>query len=102
MKGKNNRITRKNPPLPANTNKKPSVLSTLGESMIWGTGMGFGSEAGHSVFRGIFGGNNNNQVHKNDTCLEITKLYEKCLVSNSFEQHKCDFLKEDINKFCNI
>ena len=55
---KNNSSIKKTPPPPYNIQKKqkkPSIISTLGESMMWGPGMGLGSEAGHSIFRGIFG-----------------------------------------------
>jgi len=107
-KRRNSSIVR-TPPPPSNQQKKPGMLSTLGESMIWGTGIGFGSEAGHSIFRGIFGNNTNqhpnNQQYKVQTrsaCEEMTILYEKCLLSNSFEQDKCNFLKEDMSKFCKI
>lgn len=93
----------KRPPPPSNQQKKGGILSTLGESMIWGTGIGLGSEAGHSIFRGIFGNSNNTEIkQQNSTCEEITKLYNKCLTANSFEQDKCIFLKEDISKFCKL
>ena len=70
-----------------------------------GTGIGLGSEAGHSIFRGVFGNQNSNNVEikqQNFTCQEITKLYHNCLMTNSFEQDKCNFLKEDINKLCKL
>ena len=103
---KNNSSIKKTPPPPYNIQKKqkkPSIISTLGESMMWGTGMGLGSEAGHSIFRGIFGGNNQaQQPIVNNTCEDIKKLYEKCLISNSFDNSRCEFLKNDIEKFCTL
>ena len=104
----NNSMKKKNPPPPLGMyQNKKNVLSTLGESMMWGTGLGFGSEAGHSIFRKMFERNQNTNLPNpehipNSSCTDIRKLYEKCLMSNSFEQHKCDFLKEDINKFCRL
>lgn len=95
----------KRPPPPSNQPKKGGMLSTLGESMVWGTGIGLGSEAGHSIFRGVFGNQNSNNVEikqQNSACEEISKLYHKCLMTNSFEQDKCNFLKEDIDKFCKL
>lgn len=97
-------------PPPANQQQKsPGLLSSLGQSMVWGAGMGLGSEAGHSIFRGVFGNNNQQNQPMNQTvnqsfnkCEEIHKLYEKCLTANSFENDKCLFLKEDLQKFCNI
>ena len=41
--------------------KKQSILSNIGQSFTWGVGMGAGSEMGHSVFRNIFGSNQNAQ-----------------------------------------
>lgn len=104
MRNKKNKSSiKKTPPPPYNKQKKPSIVSTLGESMMWGTGMGLGSEAGHSIFRGIFGGNNQvQQPIVNNSCEDIKKLYEKCLVSNSFDNSKCEFLKNDIEKICYI
>ena len=97
------------PPPPARQQERsPGLLSSLGQSMVWGAGMGLGSEAGHSVFRGVFGSNKENQsldqpINKFfNKCEEIHKLYEKCLTANSFENDKCLFLKEDLQKFCNM
>ena len=95
----------KRPPPPSNQQKKPGMLSTLADSMVWGTGIGIGSEAGHSIFRGVFGNNNkqqNNNENINSACQDITKLYEKCLLSNSFDEDKCEFLKHDFNRICKI
>lgn len=104
-KRRNSSVIRKKP-INSTNQKKPGILSTLGESMMWGAGMGMGSEAGHSIFRGIFGNNKEYQNQEtnvsNSTCSDITKLYEKCILSNSFEQDKCEFLKEDIRKFCTL
>ena len=95
----------KRPPPPSNQQKKPGMLSTLADSMVWGTGIGIGSEAGHSIFRGVFGNNNQKDYHTqniNSACEDMTKLYEKCLLSNSFDQDKCEFLKHDLNRICKI
>ena len=96
----------KRPPPPSNQHKKPGMLSTLADSMVWGTGIGIGSEAGHSIFRGVFGNNNNQKQNNNENinsaCQDITKLYEKCLLSNSFDEDRCEFLKHDFNRICKI
>lgn len=103
---KRNSTINKRPPPPSNQQKKPGMLSTLAESMVWGTGIGIGSEAGHSIFRGVFGNNNqkenDNIKNTNSECEDITKLYHKCLMVNSFNQSQCEFLKPDIIKICKI
>ena len=95
----------KRPPPPSNQQKKPGMLSTLADSMVWGTGIGIGSEAGHSIFRGVFGNNNQKDYHTqnvNSACEDMTKLYEKCLIRYSFDKDECEFLKHDLDKICKI
>ena len=95
---KNNQFIKKNPPPPQT--RKSGILSTMGESMLLGTGLGIGSEAGHSIFNRIF--NNNEKVGNNSEkkCEEILKLYEKCIISGDFNDGICKNIKNDFDKYC--
>tara|TARA_B100001175_G_scaffold281919_1_gene260627 strand:- start:71 stop:379 length:309 start_codon:yes stop_codon:yes gene_type:complete len=87
---------------PSNKHKKTGVLSTLGESMVLGAGLGVGSEAGHSIFKKVFS-ENKEQVYsnKNETnCIDILKMYEKCIISGDFNQDICKNIKNDFEKYC--
>lgn len=108
------------PPPPYNYNKnippiipqqkKPSLLSSLTESLTMGAGMGIGNEVGKKVFNNIFGEKkeNNNQNNQNNLniniykCEDYKKLYDSCLIYNNYDEVKCDFVKEDITKYCKI
>jgi len=101
IKNKQRNNSLKNIP-PPNQNKKPGFLSTLGESMVLGAGLGVGSEAGHSIFKKVFG-ENKEQVYnnKNETnCLDIIKIYHDCLKNKEMNTQFCRNVKIEMDKYC--
>ena len=95
---KNNSL--KNPPPPQT--RKSGVLSSLGESMIMGAGLGVGSEAGHSIFKKVFGDNKEQVLNnKNETnCLDIIKIYNECLKNKEMNTQFCRNVKIEMDKYC--
>lgn len=97
---KNNQSIKKIPPPPQT--RKSGMLSTLGESMVLGAGLGVGSEAGHSIFKKVFG-ENKEQVYnnKNETnCLDIIKIYNDCLKNKEMNTQFCRNIKIEMEKYC--
>ena len=89
--------------------KKQSILSNIGQSFTGGVGMGAGSEMGHSVFRNIFGSNQNTQnndplteklLSSDERCNNLTLSFEKCLNSHEINNEKCEILLEQMKKAC--
>ena len=79
-------------------NQQPSLLSTLGQGMAWGTG----TSLGHSLFNGIFGNSQKKQeeLEKQKKCEEMKKYYNSCLQYNHINYDTCDFIKKDLKKIC--
>ena len=99
---KKNKPIVKNIPPPLQHKKKPGILSSLGESMIMGTGLGLGSEAGHSIFRKVFGENNEVIEPKSNelNCIDIFKMYEKCVTTYDMNSDFCRKLQLQMEKNC--
>lgn len=97
MRTKNSPI-KKTQPVPDMTKKtnKQNMKSLFGESLTWGTGMGIGSEIGHSMFKTT----TTVQKSHDDICQDIKKLYDTCLTNNSFDNTKCEFIQMEMEKFC--
>ena len=86
-------------PYDKNQRNKPDMKSVFGESLTWGTGMGIGSELGHSLFKTTTTTTTVQKSH-DDSCKDIKKIYETCLTNNSFDNTKCEFIQMEIEKFC--
>mgnify|MGYP006087570863 CR=1 FL=1 len=87
---------------PPNQHKKPGILSTLGENMVLGAGLGVGSEAGHSIFKKVFS-ENKEQVYSNkneNNCIDILKMYENCLKTQSMNTDFCKNVIIRFEKYC--
>ena len=96
---------KKQPPPPKkksqnNVQQSQGFINILGQGMAWGAG----SSVGHSLINEIFGSNKATQekLEKEKKCKEFQDYYMRCKKYNHINYDTCDFIKEDLELYCDF